>query len=151
MISKLEENITRLKEENINYAKRLDSLKMNINQTTSENRDILMQNKVLKEEILNLEIEKGENLKNIKIKEETLEERMVELAQSNEQIKIINLKLSDTIVDKDIKIKDQEEKIRSLIEKSDHDELEKKELYSRNSFLEERVEAFRTHIDEMNE
>jgi len=97
MILKLEENITRLKEENIKYAQHLDNLKLNLSQTTSENKDFLDQNNVLKTEILNLENEKGEILKQNRKKEETTEERMSELAKCNEQIKILNLKLSDTI------------------------------------------------------
>ena len=150
-ILKLEENITRLKEENISYAKRIDSLKMTLNQTTSENRDILVQNKVLKDEILNLEIEKGETYKKIRLKEETIEERMVELAQSYEQIKIINLKLSDTITENDLKNKDQEERLKTLIKKSEEVEPAKKELNLRNSFLEERVQEFSNKNDELNE
>ena len=151
VILKLEENITRLKEENINYAKHLDNLKLNMNQTTSENRDLLDQNNVLKTEILNLEIEKGEILMKNRKKEETNEERMKELSKCNEQIKIINLKLSDTINGNDVKILNQEERIKSLLEKSVENELEKKELLLRNSFLEESEQAFRDENNELNE
>ena len=151
MILKLEENITRLKEENINYAKHLDNLKLNMNQTTSENKEFLEQNNVLKSEILNLEIEKGEIFKNYRKKEETNEERMAELFKCNDQIKIINLKLSDTINGNDVKIRNQEERIKSWLSKSVENDLEKKELILRNSFLEERVQAFRGENNDLNE
>jgi len=50
-----------------------------------------------------------------------------------------------------MKIKNQEKRIKSLLEKSDENDLDKKGLTSRNLFLEERVQAFRDENNELNE